>query len=90
MSRRIALGPRLGAEDADPERAVLRIEALALELLDDHLHVAGRDHDDVGLEVLDQLHLFLGLAARHRDDGAARALGAVVRAQAAGEQAVAV
>ncbi len=43
-----------------------------------------------GLKSLDELHLLLGLAARHRDDGAARALGAVVRAEAAGEQAVAV
>jgi hypothetical protein len=33
---------------------------------------------------------FLGLAARHRDHRAAQALGAVVRAEAAGEQAIAV
>ncbi len=43
-----------------------------------------------GLKSLDQLHLLLGLPARHRDHGAAQPLGAVVRAQAAGEQAVAV
>jgi hypothetical protein len=43
-----------------------------------------------GLEILDQLHLFFGLAAGHRDHRAAQAFGAVVRAEAAGEQAVAV
>ena len=67
-----------------------RVDPLAPQLLDQHLHVRGRDHDDVRLQVGDQLHLLLGLAARHRDHGAAGALGAVVRAQAAGEQAVAV
>jgi hypothetical protein len=36
---------------------------LALELVGDGQHVAGRDHDDVGPEVGDQLHLALGLAA---------------------------
>ena len=44
----------------------------------------------VGLEVEDQLHLPLGHAARHRDHRAAEALGAVVRAEPAGEQPVAV
>ena len=44
----------------------------------------------VGLEVVDQLHLPLGLPAGHRDHRAAQPLGAVVRAEAAGEQAVAV
>jgi hypothetical protein len=67
-----------------------RIDALALELLDDVQHVRGRDHDDRGLEVLDQLDLLLGLPAGHRHHRAAQALGAVVRAQAAREQAVAV
>ena len=84
------LGPGFGAEDADLQRSGRRVDALALHFLDDHLHVAGRDHDDVGLEVVDQLHLLLGLPAGHRDDGAAGALGAVVRAEAAGEEAVAV
>ena len=84
------LGPRLGAEDADLDAHRARVDALALELLDDHLHVARRDHDDVGLKVADQLHLLLGLSARHRDHRAAQPLSAVVRAQAAGEQAVAV
>ena len=41
-------------------------------------------------EIPDQQHLALGRAARHRHDRRAEALGAVVRAQAAGEKAVAV
>ena len=45
---------------------------------------------DLGPEVGDQPHLPLGLPAGHRDDGAAEPLGAVVRAEAAGEQPVAV
>ena len=60
------------------------------ELVEDGQHVARRDHDDVGLEIVDQLDLAFGHAARHRDDRAAQLLGAVVRAEAAGEQAVAV
>ena len=44
----------------------------------------------VGLEVLDQLHLALGLAAAKGHHRQAELFGAVVRAQAAGEQAVAV
>jgi hypothetical protein len=39
---------------------------------------------------VDELHLALGHAAGHRDHGRAELLGAVVRAQAAGEKAVAV
>ena len=84
------LGPRLGAEDADLQAGRARIDPLARELLDQHLHVRGRDHDDLRLQVGDQLDLLLGLPARHRDHGAAGALGAVVRAEAAGEEAVAV
>ncbi|MNE87715.1 hypothetical protein D3C80_1849490 [compost metagenome] len=68
----------------------MRVDALALDLVGQVQHVGRGDHDDVGLEVADQLDLLLGLAAGHRDHGAAQALGAVVGAQAAGEQAVAV
>ena len=86
------LGPRLGAEDADAHRAELAAASrpCRCELLDDHLHVAGRDHDDVGPEVDQQLHLLLGLATGHRDHRAAQPFGPVVRAQAAGEETVAV
>ncbi len=67
-----------------------RIEPLAGELVADRQHVGRRHHDDVGLEVGDQLDLALGHAARHRHHGAPQPLGAVMRAQAAGEQAIAV
>ena len=68
----------------------LRVEALLLELVDDGEHVARRHHDHAGLEVADQLDLARGHAAGDRDDRAAELLRAVVRAQPAGEQAVAV
>ncbi|MGZ8336982.1 MAG: hypothetical protein ACXWU1_10015, partial [Allosphingosinicella sp.] len=61
------LRPRLGAEDAGLQRGSARIEPLAPELVEDGERVARRDHDDLGPEVGDQLHLLLGLAAGHRD-----------------------
>ena len=67
-----------------------RVDALALHLVEDREEVRRRHHDDPRLEVEDQLHLPLGHAAADRDDGAAEPLGAVVRAEPAGEQAVAV
>ncbi len=82
--------PGLGAENADAQRALARIQALAALFFKDVAEVGRRDHDDVRTEIIDQLHLLLGLAARHGDDGAAQALCAVVRAQPAREQAVAI
>jgi hypothetical protein len=67
-----------------------RVQALALKLIGNRQHVAGRDHDDVGLEVGDQLHLPLGLSAAKGHHRQAQLLSAIVRAQAAGEQAVAI
>ena len=90
ISRAHAVGPGLGAEHAEAQRARARVQALLLHLVGDRQHVGRRDHDDVGLEILDQLHLALGLAARHRDHRAAQPLGAVMRPEPAGEQAVAV
>ena len=84
------LGPRLGAENADAQRRRCRIDSLPPHFLGDRQHVRRRDHDDVGPEVLNQLHLALGHAARHRDHRAAHPFGAVMRAEAAGEQAIAV
>ena len=60
------------------------------EPVEDRQHVARRHHDDVGREIVDQMDLALGHAARDRDDGAAEPLGAVMRAEAAGEQAIAI
>ena len=48
-----------------------RVEALPLELVEDRQHVARRHRDDVGLEIVDQLHLPLGHAAGDRHHGAA-------------------
>ena len=57
------LGPRLCAEDPDPQRAFARVQALTAEFLGDAEHVGRRHHDDVGFEVGDQLHLPLRLPA---------------------------
>ena len=84
------IGPGLGAEDAELQRRLSRIEPLPLELVQDRQHVARRHRDDVGPEVVDELHLPLGHAAGDRHHGAAEPLGAVMRAKAAGEQAIAI
>ena len=85
-----ALGPWLGAEQADAHRGAARIDALALELVGDRQHVGRRHQHDPRAELADELDLALAEAARHRHHGAAQPLGAVMRAEAAGEQAVAV
>ena len=72
------------------QRAGARVDALLLELVDDGEHVGRRHHDHARPEVLDQLHLARGHAAGDRDDRAAELLRAVVRAEPAGEQPVAV
>ncbi len=79
------LSPWFGAENADTQRTVACVQALARELLNDHLHIARGDHDDVGLEVANQLHLLLGLTARHGHHGTSQSLGAVVRPHTPGE-----
>ena len=84
------LRPWLCTKNAEFQAGGFGIQALALKFLNHHLHVAGRAHDDAGLEIGDQLHLLFGLPTRHRDDGATRPFHAVMRPQAAGEQAVAI
>ncbi len=84
------LGPRLGAEDRDLEGGLAGVQAELLEAVRDGQQVGGRGEDGARLEVGDQLHLLLRLPAGHRDHGRPDALGAVVGAEAAGEQAVAV
>jgi hypothetical protein len=84
------LGPRLRPADADLQRTGARIEALALELVGDRQQVGRRDHDDVRPEIVDQLDLALGHAAGHRHHRAVEPLRAVVRAEPASEQSVAV
>ena len=82
--------PRLGAENADLERRLLGVETDTMIFVEDRQHVGRRDHDDLGAEVLDELHLPLGHAARYRHDRAAEALAAVMRAEPAGEEPVAI
>ena len=82
--------PRLGAEHGDLERGRARVDARLHHRVGDREQVARRAEDRVGLEVADELHLARGLAARHRDDRGAERLDAGVRAEPAGEQAVAV
>ena len=84
------VGPGLGTEDAQAQRRAARIDALAVHLVGDCQHVARRHHDDVGLEIGDQLHLALGHAAAEGNDGEPEPLGAVMGAEAAGEKPVAV
>ena len=84
------LGPGLGAEEADPQ--LDRVEA-DLHLADDVVDIereGGRAGDDRAAEILQEQDLLLRVAAGDRDDRGAHPLGAVVSAQAAGEQAVAV
>ena len=66
------------------------IEPLPLELVENGQHVARRHRDDVGPEIVDQLHLPLGHAAGNRHHRAAKLFRAVMRAEAAGEQAIAI
>ena len=66
------------------------IDALPFHLVGDVQHVGRCDHDDVRLKILDQLDLLLGLPARHRNNGAAQTLGAIVGTKATGEQAIAI
>ena len=66
------------------------VDLLPVELVGDRQHVGRRHHDDVGLEVDDQLHLALSEPAADRDYRGAEMLAAVVRAKPAGEQAVAI
>lgn len=84
------IGPGLGDEDADLQRARARVGPLAAELIEDGEHVAWRHGDDLGLEIADQLHLAFGHAAGDRNHRAAEPLGPGMHAAAADEQAVAI
>src|SRR3546814_7880940 len=61
--------PGLRTEYAYAQRAFAGVHALAFHFFQDIAEVGRRDHDDVGPEILDQLHLLLGLAAGHRHHG---------------------
>src|SRR2546421_7913006 len=55
---------RLGAEDADAQRARLRIEALPLHLVGDGEHITRRDHDDRSEEHTSELQSRSDLVCR--------------------------
>src|SRR5690606_59619 len=82
--------PGFGTEDADPQRRGLGIHALTLHFLHDVAGVRRRHHDHPRPEIADQLYLLPGLPPRHGNHRAAQTFGPIMRAQAAGEQAVAV
>src|SRR5262249_26081672 len=76
--------------NADFQRGRSRINSLSAELIEDRQHITRRHHDDLWREIADELHLPLRLPAGHGDDRAAQAFRAVMRAEAAGEEPVAV
>ena len=90
ISARIWLVQGSAPKMPDRERGFARVDALACEFVQDREHVARSHHDDVRLEIGDELHLPFGHAAGDRDHRAAEPLGAVMRAEPAGEQAIAV
>src|SRR5690606_40212978 len=49
-------GPGLGAENADAQRTLARIDAPATLLFDDVAEIRWSDHDDDRPEIVDQLH----------------------------------
>jgi hypothetical protein len=83
-------GPRLAAEDAHLECQVVGAEARLGDRLADAQRIGGRGEQRLRAQVVQERDLPRGHAARHRDDGRAEALGALVEAQPAGEQPVAV
>ena len=74
--------------DGEPERR--RVDAGLVAGVGDDERVGRRAHQDLRGEVAEELYLLLRVAPRHRDDGASETLGAVVRPEPAGEEAVAV
>ena len=84
------LAPRLGTKSAAAQRKRRDIDAHSIRHFGDVECVGRRRAQDGRAEIPHQHDLPLGAAARHRDDGAAEPLGAVVGAEAAGEEAVTV
>ena len=84
------LGPRLAAEEADLELERRGIDPGVLDRLGDDERVGRRRDERLAAEVREQHRLARGEPPRDRDHGRADALGALVEAMAAGEQAVGV
>ena len=66
------------------------IDPLAIEFVGDRQQIRRRHGDEVRLEIDDELNLPLGKSAADRNDRAAKIFGAVVNAEPAGEQSVAI
>jgi hypothetical protein len=84
------VGPGLGTEHADLELERAGVDACRLERLGDVKRIGRRRAQDLPAEILQQHGLALGHAARDRHDRAAERFGAVMEAQPAREQAVAI
>ena len=84
------LAPRLGPVDAHPQFEIVRGDAGVAHGVGQVEGVGRGGHEHGGAEVAHDGHLAPGVAAGHRDDRGAEGLDAVVGAEAAGEQAVAV
>ena len=82
--------PRLGAEHGDLQADLVRRHAALGEGLSEGQRVARRAGDHIGAEILDERQLPFGHPSRDWDDRHSQAFAAVVEAEAAGEQAVAV
>ncbi len=84
------VGPGLGAEDARAQRQFAQVDAHLRGAVEQVQEVDWGAADGRDAEILHDHDLPVGVAAGNGDDRGAQRLGAVVRAQAAGEQAVAV
>ncbi len=84
-----AVGPGLGAEDADAQRQLAQIHAQLARALDHVGEIARGAAERGDAEVADQHDLAVGVAARDGDHGRPEGLAAVVGAQTAGEESVA-
>ncbi|ANT65102.1 hypothetical protein Ptc2401_01332 [Prosthecochloris sp. CIB 2401] len=82
--------PGFGAEDAGFELDLAGVDLFVADGFAEEGGVGGGAGDDGGAEVLHELELFLGVAAGDGDDGCSEVFGAVVEAEAAGEEPVAV
>ncbi len=82
--------PRLGPEYADAQRQLPQIDAHCAGDLGDVERIRRGRAQHIGREVAQQHHLPLGAAPGNRHHGASQPLGAVMGAEPAGEQPVAV
>ena len=82
--------PRLAAEQPELEGQVVRTGPRVAQRLGDRERIGRRRDEDLAAQVDQQQRLTGREPRRDRDDGRAEALGALVKAQPAGEQAVAV